>query len=53
MEILGSKKPTIVALNMWDEAKHIGIDIDVAKLEKVVAVSLAVGVVLRVILIGF
>ena len=53
LEILGSKKPTIVALNMWDESKHIGVDIDVAKLEKVVAVSLAVGVVLKLILIGF
>jgi len=38
LEILGRKKPTIVALNLWDEAKHIGIDIDVAKLEKLLDV---------------
>ncbi|MCK5128621.1 MAG: ferrous iron transporter B, partial [Clostridiales bacterium] len=28
------KKPMIVVLNMWDEAKHMGIDIDIRKLEK-------------------
>ena len=33
LEILGRKKPTIIALNLWDETKHLGIDIDVEKLE--------------------
>ena len=38
LEILGMKKPTIIALNLWDEAKHIGIDIDVRQLEKLLGV---------------
>ncbi len=40
LEILGRKKPTIVALNLWDETKHVGIDIDVAKLEKLLDVPI-------------
>lgn len=40
LEILGSKKPTIVALNLWDESKHIGVDIDVAKLEELLDVTI-------------
>ena len=38
LEILEKKKPTIVALNLWDEAKHTGINIDVEKLEKILGV---------------
>ena len=38
LEILGMKKPTIIALNLSDEAKHIGIDIDVRHLEKLLGV---------------
>ena len=38
LEILERKKPTIVALNLWDETKHIGIDIAVDKLEKLLDV---------------
>jgi len=38
LEILGMKKPTIIALNLSDEAKHIGIDIDVRQLEKLLGV---------------
>ncbi|MHC1610908.1 MAG: FeoB small GTPase domain-containing protein [Candidatus Methanospirareceae archaeon] len=34
LEILERKKPTVVALNLWDETKHFGIDIDVGKLEE-------------------
>lgn len=40
LEILGRKKPTIVALNLWDETKHVGIDIDVDKLEKLLDVPI-------------
>ncbi|MBK5190299.1 MAG: ferrous iron transporter B [Methanosarcinales archaeon] len=39
LEILERKKPTIVALNLWDETKHLGIDIDVEKLEQLLGVS--------------
>ncbi|MDI6885731.1 MAG: ferrous iron transporter B, partial [archaeon] len=39
LEILETKKPAVLALNMWDETRHLGIDIDVAKLEKVLGVS--------------
>ncbi len=32
-EILETGKPAIIALNMWDEAQHLGIDIDQDMLE--------------------
>jgi ferrous iron transport protein B len=38
-EVLELKKPTIVALNMWDETKHLGIEINVKKLEELLGVS--------------
>jgi ferrous iron transport protein B len=34
LQILEQKKPVILALNMWDEARHTGIDIDLKKLEQ-------------------
>ncbi|MFH1404331.1 MAG: ferrous iron transporter B [Candidatus Altiarchaeota archaeon] len=34
LEILEKGRPTIVALNFWDDTKHRGIDINVEKLEK-------------------
>jgi ferrous iron transport protein B len=34
LELLQSRKPMIVALNMWDEAEHSGIEIDVKGLEE-------------------
>jgi len=34
LQILERKKPVIVALNMWDEARHTGITIDPKKLEQ-------------------
>ncbi|MDO8886607.1 ferrous iron transporter B [Candidatus Oleimmundimicrobium sp.] len=37
-QILALKKPTIVALNIWDDAKHRGINIDLGKLEKLLGV---------------
>jgi len=37
-EILETKKPTIVALNLWDEAKHLGIEIDHEKLGELLGV---------------
>ncbi len=40
LEIMAMKKPTIVALNLWDETKHIGIDIDPDKLEKLLDVPI-------------
>jgi len=40
LEILERKKPTIVALNLWDDTKHLGIDIDVAKLETLLGVPI-------------
>ncbi|HUV03180.1 MAG TPA: ferrous iron transporter B [Desulfobacteria bacterium] len=39
LEILERKKPSIIALNLWDETKHLGITIDVAKLEQALDVS--------------
>ncbi len=38
LELLERKIPIIVALNLWDEAKHIGIKIDEKKLEKLLEV---------------
>ena len=38
LELLEGDKPVIIALNLWDEAKHIGINIDEKKLEKILGV---------------
>lgn len=38
VELLEQRKPVIVALNMWDEARHLGIQIDVSELEKILRV---------------
>lgn len=40
LEILEKKKRTIISLNMWDETKHKGIDIDVGKLEELLGVPI-------------
>ncbi|MBE0516909.1 MAG: ferrous iron transporter B [Methanophagales archaeon] len=40
LEILETKKPAVIALNMWDETRHLGIDIDVTKLERVLGVPI-------------
>ena len=38
LQILEKKKPVIIALNMWDEAGHTGILIDITKLERVLGI---------------
>lgn len=38
LQLLQSGKPVVVALNMWDEAGHRGIEIDVEKLEEILGV---------------
>jgi ferrous iron transport protein B len=38
LQLLKRNVPLVVALNMWDEAGHIGISIDVEKLEKLLGV---------------
>jgi ferrous iron transport protein B len=38
LELLEKDVPVIVALNMWDDTKHRGINIDVAKLEGLLGV---------------
>jgi ferrous iron transport protein B len=38
LELLERKRPVIAALNMWDETKHLGIDIDVGRLEELLGV---------------
>lgn len=38
MDIIDKKVPTVVVLNIWDETKHMGIDIDVKKLEELLGV---------------
>jgi ferrous iron transport protein B len=38
LELLERQKPVIVALNMWDDTKHRGIDINVSKLEELLKV---------------
>ncbi len=34
LQLLEKNVPVVIALNMWDETKHQGIDIDLKKLEK-------------------
>ncbi len=38
LELLEKNKPVVVALNMWDETKHVGISINVKKLEELLKV---------------
>jgi len=38
LEILETKKPVVLALNMWDEAKHLGININDKALEELLGV---------------
>ncbi|MBN1897773.1 MAG: ferrous iron transporter B [Spirochaetes bacterium] len=38
LQLLKSGKPVIVVLNFWDEVKHIGISINVDRLEKIIGV---------------
>jgi ferrous iron transport protein B len=38
LQLLKTGKPVVVALNLWDEARHIGISIDVDKLQELLGV---------------
>lgn len=38
LQLLKMNIPVVIALNLWDEAKHIGIHIDVEKLEHILGV---------------
>jgi ferrous iron transport protein B len=46
LELLEQNKPMIIALNLWDEAKHLGIHIDTKKLEKILGVPVITTVAL-------
>jgi len=39
LQLIRRKKPVIVALNLIDEAKHIGISIDIQKLEGIIDIT--------------
>jgi ferrous iron transport protein B len=39
LQLLERQTPVIVVLNMWDDTRHRGINIDVAKLEELLGVS--------------
>ncbi len=38
LQVLKRRRPTVIALNLWDEAKHIGVGIDVQKLQELLGV---------------
>ncbi|MHC4662676.1 MAG: FeoB small GTPase domain-containing protein [Planctomycetota bacterium] len=38
LQLLKTRRPMLVVLNLWDETKHTGINIDVEKLEKTLGV---------------
>jgi len=38
LELLEKNIPVIIALNLWDETKHLGINIDVKELERILKV---------------
>lgn len=38
LQLLKDEKPVVVALNLWDETRHIGISIDVGKLQELLGV---------------
>lgn len=39
LQLLKKNIPMIIALNLWDEAKHTGIEINIKKLEEILGVS--------------
>lgn len=39
LQLIRLRKPMVVALNLWDEAKHTGVQIDVPALEKELGVA--------------
>lgn len=39
LQLLKKKIPVIIALNLWDEAKHIGISIDITKLQDILGIT--------------
>jgi ferrous iron transport protein B len=39
LQLLERQTPVIVALNMWDDTRHRGVNIDVGKLEEILGVS--------------
>ena len=41
LELIEKNKPMIIALNLWDEAKHLGINIDVDKLEQILKIPIS------------
>jgi ferrous iron transport protein B len=40
LELIEKKRPMVVALNIWDETKHLGISIDVKRLEEILKVPI-------------
>jgi len=40
LQLLKKETPMIIALNLWDETKHLGISIDVEKLQKIIDVPI-------------
>lgn len=40
LQLLKLDIPVVIALNLWDEAKHIGIHIDIEKLEQILGVKI-------------
>ncbi len=38
LQLLKDRKPVVVALNLWDETRHIGISLDVEKLQDILDV---------------
>jgi ferrous iron transport protein B len=40
LELLEREIPVIISLNLWDEAKHLGINIDEKKLEKILGIPI-------------
>ncbi len=40
LQLLKKNIPVIIALNLWDEAKHLGISIDIEKLQQILGVTI-------------
>ncbi len=40
LQLLKDSKPVVVALNLWDETRHIGISIDVDRLKEILGVPI-------------
>jgi ferrous iron transport protein B len=48
LDLLRQKTPLLIALNLWDEAHHTGIDIDISRLQELLGVPVIPTVAVKI-----